>query len=159
MSKSKRTLLKSASIMGAGGLVASWQTPVVQSVVLPAHAQTTDPTATTTPALPAAPLAFSQQGAICTSLCAIGVDDAQYNTPVLENQSAESITVTGIQLSNPDHYVETMLPLMISSADNVICGFSILVKDSGNLCGDAISGGTMTLQLEGYQDFSFNIPA
>lgn len=146
----RRKVLKSI-VAGTGAAAAaahlpeSWTRPVVNSVMLPVHAQTS---------LPPPPITMEfVAGCPITAVCEGGVDPAEEYIPIV-NQSGSDLTLVNVALSNPNHNVETPLPRVYSSGS---CAY-VYITDSSELCGSDVSNGTVTLFFDGFAPIDVDIP-
>lgn len=146
----RRKVLKSI-VAGTGAaataahLPESWTRPVVSSVMLPVHAQTS---------LPPPPIAIEfVAGCPITAVCTGGVDPAEEYIPIV-NQSGSDLTLVNVELSNPDHNLETPLPRVYSSGS---CAY-VYITDSSELCGSDVSNGVVTLFFDGFAPVNVDVP-
>lgn len=145
---SRRKLLKSiiaggGAAMTAGFVPETWTRPVVESVLLPAHAQTSGPPISTEP---------NRRCGIVA--CLIGGD--AIDTIPVTNLSGTSITLTNVTLSNPNHsFEEPPLPLVIPGG---ACR-TLVIVDSTRVCGtDPIGDGVATLVFDGFAPIDVDLP-
>lgn len=124
----------------------SWTRPVVHAILLPAHAQLSlEP--------PPIDIEFEVPCGVPFG-CEVGVGDAIQQIPIV-NLSGSDITLTDVDLSNPDHtLLAPALPLVIPGGACRGLGIS----DSSVVCGDPFSEGIATLRFDGYSPYDVALP-
>ena len=155
LTKSRRKLLKSIAL--GGGAIAvgktlpqSWTRPVVESVMLPAHAIATPQEEEE---LPRSPLRFATEGDTCGifQLCTSLAVPAFLHVPVV-NGSSEPITIQSATSSDTSHEFPS-IPLLLEPG---ACGLVTIQEPAPAVC--PIGSGDISLNVPGFASFEFSVP-
>lgn len=145
----RRRLLISVVAGGGAAMTArylpeTWINPVVNTVMLPAHAQTSRPP----------PPISTEPDEGCGLFACLEGDDA-FGVIQVTNLSGSDLTLTNVELSNPNHSLALpALPLVVSAGT---CE-PLVVSDDSEECGVEMSDGVATLFFDGFSPVDVDLP-
>ncbi|MGA8258626.1 MAG: hypothetical protein WB783_00280 [Arenicellales bacterium] len=149
----KRRFLGALAVSGAAlSSTGQWVKPIVQGVVLPAHAEMSGE-------LPSSPVrlygASDPLTPKCGALtaCSIGSGGGMERIK-LYNSANSPATVLGASSTNPDQIISDVVFPLVIDAMSSSCGF--LVTDSDSCPG--LNSAVITVQVEGFADLKIDVP-